>query len=360
MTRRPLFFALLLLALTGLPVTAVHALDPGCSPDVMKLLQSQADAIRARNRAYAMETLQRDNSTLYLTCFDQTMALGSRLGLIFSDRAPADARPANTVVWTGDILYPDWGLKHLLAVDLNTVVTPALDNQLKNFNPDPVVPNVLTNLVKNTLQPFLDQIQVFLEAEKQSPVVPPATISVTEVIEAYKYIESVVNSYPSVTFAELPEKLLQYTGAGVAFGVYGPENVALKSRQPYLQPILDKIKDALLNTKYSACTRLDDLWNDPGDKVTTTHYYPPEGKYYALSPYFSLQEILDVPASPPATAEFVKELNNATDSAILSQALADLTGPLSKPGNGNPVWPAAPTIPAIYGTKDVIEAMKQP
>ncbi len=100
--KRFFLFALLISALIGLPVTASYGqavLDPGCSPDVFTLLGHQADAVRARNRAYEREILNRQQSTLYLTCFDQALVLSSRLGYIFSDNVPADPPPENTIVF---------------------------------------------------------------------------------------------------------------------------------------------------------------------------------------------------------------------------------------------------------------------
>ena len=107
----------------------------------------------------------------------------------------------------------------------------------------------------------------------------------------------------------------------------------------------------------------DDLWDklDPGfDQApppgTLGAFYPPEGKYYLFSPYYTLQDLLAVPPSPPAMADFAQELTNATDNAALTAALTDITGPLMKAGN-NALWPAPPVFAPTATMQDVINQM---
>lgn len=369
MMKKSLFLSLLASFYLGLPVSTVYALDPGCSPDVMDLMQTQADAVRARNRAYAMEIINRDNSTLYLTCFDRAVAFSARLGYIFSEKVQAGPAPVTDVVWSGDVEYPDWGATHSIVLDFDKVITPELDNQLKNFYPDMPPKNQIT-LLAEAITPLIQRIKDFQEAEKQpSPVPAPAEYSVKDWNDAIHTVNDHINSFPTIPWADLPAAMDAFE-TGWDWTVGGAALIAA-SRARILQPILDDIKTRIEDVNMNSCTRLDDVWNDPdmkaGDPATApfqptadrslTHFYPPEGRYYILSPYFTLADVVAPPSSPPASRDFRKELDNVSDSAVLSQALADLSGPLSRPGVGNTVWPDAPYMRPSISTAEVIDNM---
>jgi hypothetical protein len=122
--RKLLLFVSLLTAVCSLTATASYALEAGCDPDVMSVIRDQANAVRVRNRAYEMELITRNESTLKLTCFDKALALSSKLGYAFADNVPANPPWANTVIFSPPLAYSGWGAQRLLATSLNYVFGP--------------------------------------------------------------------------------------------------------------------------------------------------------------------------------------------------------------------------------------------
>jgi hypothetical protein len=77
-----------------------------------------------------------------------------------------------------------------------------------------------------------------------------------------------------------------------------------------------------------------------------------------MTPYYTLVDFLGVPASPPATPDFVQQLGFGNNPAILKKALDDVTnkGPLSGPGNSS-IWPAVPVMTPGENALDIIKQM---
>jgi hypothetical protein len=343
--KKILLIAALASAVLGLSATASHALEPGCSDQFMPLLQHQADAMRARNRAYEREIINREESTLYLTCFDQAMALSARLGYIFSDNVPADPPPANTFVFTAPLAFPDWGAQQLLALDLNDVITPVLDNEMLNFLPPWVTPNSLTVLA-NQLKPTIAAIKAFQTNEAVAGGL------LDQYIKLVKQIDKLVGTFVSVSSAKLPGLMNQYLALTKQLDTL-VKNI-IKARDNALTPLLAKLKSTVFAANMN-CTRLDDLWNK--DNHTTSEYYPPEGAYFPMTPYYSLKDFL-TPNPPGATPVFLSELATATDAPILQTALGDLTNLLDAPGQlPQNLWPLPPTITPGMSTLQIIQQM---
>lgn len=349
--KRNLLFAALVSAMVGLPAASSYALDPGCAPEVMDLLTNQADAVRARNRAYEREIINRPESTLYLTCFDQSLAYSARLGYIFSDNVSPNPPPANTVVFTAALDYPDWGAQHPLVIDLRNVLSKPLDNELaNNFLPPWTPPNALSQLV-TSINPILNAIKNFQTNEPASPTASPK-----DYVDLVKQIDDLVTSFPTIAWDDLPAAMDKYNQ--LITDLNNLITAIDNNRKAKLQPLLTQLQNAVKAVNLNTCTNIDDAWNDPHNIAPTSKFYPPEGKYYPLTPYLTLDEVLNAPTSPPAqaTPEFVKELQNATDSQLLNNALGDLTGPLSQPGQSD-IWPIAPRFPATALTTDIISQM---
>ena len=393
--KRIFLFVLLISAVLGLPVTAGYAqqaLDPGCSQEMMNVLQDQADAVRARNRAYEREILNREPSTLYLTCFDQAMVLSSRLGYIFSDNVPANPPPANTVVFTdgpngtvppgagaapGTLAFPGWGARHLLALDLDTVVSPELDNELTNnfLPPWTQANNQLTQLV-TTLQPIITQIINFQTGADAN--------NETLYIALVMKIDALVNSFPTLALPALPAAEAKYTADIALLNALITTIESL--RQTNMGKYLASLKEAVFDPTMP-CTNMDDLWNGAKNFAdpNTTDFIPPEGNYYPLSPYFTLADLLNnggqaaqpffvlapglvlpqkspvaaqVPPPNNATLDFYQELK--TDSPILNQALSDLSTqgapPFAAPGNST-LWPLPPVFTPGSNALAIIKQM---
>jgi hypothetical protein len=392
--KRFFLLAVLISAVFGVSVTAVQAqsLDPGCSSEMWGYLQDQADATRARNRAYERELLHRQQSTLYLTCFDQAMAVSAKLGAIFSDPVPGSIPPANTLAFTdgasgqpvpgaqtpGTVAYPDAGvLEPTLAMDLGTVVNPEFDNWLSASAPQPAPAAGASNpTMFNFLPPWdptKNQLTILDTALAAIETALKLAFTTAQATEEGTYtglvmqINTLVQSMPTTQIEALPGDLTTYsqdiaqlTAAATAI------STALAGGDSGVASLTGLTQAFTLN-----CTRVDDLWDtvDPTyDPTKPGVFYPPEGQFFNFSPYYPLKDFLGAPgtttaqagSSPGATPDFLQELGNTTDSAILKQALNDIgsakgdtqsilndnsKSPLGKAGN-SPVWPAPPAFPA--------------
>jgi hypothetical protein len=363
--KRIFLFAFLISALLGLPVTAGSAppvLDPGCSPDVFTLLIDQASAIQARNRAYEREILNRQESTLYLTCFDQALALSSRLGYIFSDNIIPDPPPENTVAFDDSFAYHNWGAYMTLANDLNVVVSPMLDDWLDGIAvPAPALFNFLPQWLpaNNAMENLAAAVGVFARAIYAFQH-GADLVNVQAWIAIINQINALVNTFPTLPWVDLGPAVAEYNT--LVAKLEAELKVIDADRLRVMVPLLADIKNAIFNTTMT-CTRLDDLWDklDPGFNQnpppgTAGAFYPPEGKYYLMSPYYSLEQLVNGPPWAGAMADFTQELTNVTDAAILAQALTDLMGPLSQVGQ-SPVWPAPPVFPAGADAQTIINQM---
>ena len=393
--KRAFLFTLLVSTVLCLSAVACYAapppLDAGCDPAVMTLLQDQADAVRARNRAYEREIIDREQSTLYLTCFDQAMVLSSRLGYIFSDVIPGvDAAhpappPANVIAFTagaggtvppgappgsGTVLYPDWGAQRTLAGDLNSVISPVLNGELSapvaapamfNFLPPLPNPNALETL-NAALAGFINSINIFQTGvDATDPVASESTY-----IALVSQIDTLVQGLPSALWTDLPADNTLYDT--LTAKLTDMIKTIVDRRNAQMGTWLAGIKNAIMTANFNPpCTRLDDMWdNYTQAQAQSAGFFPSEGTlYFPLTPYYTLAEILAVPANQPYAAPanfFTRELQQTTDSAILAQALADLSGPLSQPQAGPPwpagtVWPAPPQFAPTDVALDIIKQM---
>lgn len=409
--KRFFLFGLLIIAAIGLPVTVVHAqpaqqpsLEPGCSPEMWNYLQDQADATRARNKAYEREILNRQQSTLYLTCYDQAMAMSAKLGLIFSDDINPAPPPADTLVFPA-VAYADWGAAHpTLAMDLNTVVNPEFNNWLDAPVAAPALFNFLPQWLETTPVALVNELTTVATAQEATIALIAAFMG-TDAIQSGLYnngplgimaINGLVNGLPYTPLQGLPQQNMMYSQLlsqlmiqQGAIMTTGPD-----ARTHVMTPLIQALVQAI-GAVTDTCTRADDLWDKLDPAYVTTDagvFYPPEGQYYPFSPYYTLKDFLTInpapstspppyPDTPPNgqppplnTPDFMEELGNATDSAALKQALNDIgsntsdpqdiqnsQAPLGKAGN-SPLWPAPPVFfpkqsGQAYTAQDVINQM---
>jgi len=390
--------AVLISALLGVSVTAVQAqsLDPGCSTEMWGYLQDQANATRARNRAYERELLHRQQSTLYLTCFDQAMAVSAKLGAIFSDPIPGTIPPANTLAFNagasglpvpgavtpGTVAYPDAGiLEPTLAMDLGTVVNPEFDNWLSQSAPQPAPASGASNpTMFNFLPPWdptKNQLTILDTALAAIETALKLAFTTAQATEEGTYtglvmqINQLVQAMPTTQLEALPGDLTTYsTDIGQLTAAATAISTALAGGDSGVSSLTGLTAAFTLN-----CTRFDDIWDTVDPTYDTTKvgaFYPPEGQFFAFTPYYPLKDFLGAPGTTPAqtsptanpggaTPDFLQELGNTTDSAVLKQALSDMgsakgdtqsilndnsNSPLGKAGI-SPVWPAPPAFPGI-------------
>ncbi len=407
--KKLLLFILVTFAAIGLSATAGYAAplpptyDPGCDPLMMTLLTDQANAVRARDRGYELEILSREPSTLYLTCFDQSMALSARLGLIFSDVFYQNPPPPNTLAYTGTLAYPDWGASwpsgpppyDNLAMELDVVVSPLLDNWLGGevvsgqTTPSQTNPAVFNfypaqwQSGNNQLTQLAGTIKTDLNAINKYQTTSPYTTDVSNYQSLVNKIDTLVNALPSDSWSSLPSELSKYTSD------IGSLNSAISTLESNEKTALSaqftNIKNALMQNQMN-CTNIDDMWRgagnftNPGSAInqtyddTVTSFTSPEGAYNALTPFYSMADLLNYnsgsatrspsltipnPAQPkgtPTTLYFSTELQDSTDNSMLTNALNDLVNTLPKPG-ASTLWPAPPTLPSYFQTQDVIQQM---
>jgi len=365
--KKLLLSGLVILAFLGLPVVSVEAqqaLDPGCSPDMWGYMQHQADAVRARNRAYEREILHRQQSTLYLTCYDQAMAMSAKLGLIFSDLIYPNPPPANYLVFP-NVAYPDWGATQpTLGLDLNNVVNPVFNTWLIG-GPPTIPPPALFNFLPQWFAQQNNQLglQAIVLNEIMAGIAaiqaggnPPATGTYNALVQQ---INALVNSMPNTPIQGLSPLNTAYTTM-----IAQLEAVATSfesTEAPTMGNVMYQLAQVILSFQ-DTCTREDDLWDklDPAYNTQDVGvFYPPEGQYYPFTPYYTLKDFLtnNPPQSPPATPDFVQELGDATDSNALKQALNDLNNELDHAGQ-SPLWPAPPQFSQPNASaQDVINQM---
>ncbi len=389
--KKLLLFILTTVSAIGLSVTAGYAaspqLDPGCDPQMMSILTNQANAVRSRDKGYELEILSREPSTLYLTCFDQALALSSRLGLIFSDNFYLNPPPPNKLAFTGTLAYPNWGASYdsgpppydNLAAELDVVVSPLLNTWLDSTVPAPATYNFYPQwqASNNQLTTLAKKIEGYLNTIYSDQ--NGYSGQVTTYNNLVNTIDALVNGLPSDSWQTLPNELTKYNTdiSKLQSDVTNLEN----QEKSDLQTQFNNIKNALMNNQMN-CTNLDDMWDGnpsgnfkaPADN-TVTSFYSPEGPYATLTPFYSMADLLNynsgastrstplkIPGPPvagdptPSTLYFYTELQDATDNSMLTNALNDLVTPLSKPG-ASTLWPAPPTLPSYFQTQDVIQQM---
>jgi hypothetical protein len=375
--KRIFLFGLLMIFSIGLPVATVQAqqLDPGCSSEMWGYMKDQADLIRSRNKAYEREILHRQQSTLYLTCFDQSMAVSAKLGLIFSDQINPAPPPANTTVFP-NLTYADWGASlPTMAMNLDTIFDTNPPAEFNNYligGPPPIASparfnflpewhendNQLT-LVAQAQQLILTQIMGWLAGDQAQAQ------SYTAAVTA---INQFINALPTTPLQGLPQENIAYTTVLIP-GLQQLVTTITTARGSIGGPLIAALAGAVTDFQ-DTCTRADDLWDkvDPAygpvypDPATEPGvFYPPEGQYYTFTPYYTLKDLLSRNQqlqepwhNAPDTVDFTQELSNATDSAALKQALQDVGDetvqnmqnakePLGKIGN-SPLWPQVPPL----------------
>lgn len=105
-----------------------------CDPGIRDAMENHAEAMRARDKSYAMQNMPRNDPSLGMSCFDQAMGLTGKLGNIFSDVhvIPATFNPT-IAVGLGEYLTT-LGATVPLISDIDSVVTGSLKDILGNFS----------------------------------------------------------------------------------------------------------------------------------------------------------------------------------------------------------------------------------
>ncbi|MCK5518143.1 MAG: hypothetical protein KAI61_01910 [Alphaproteobacteria bacterium] len=355
--RRTFFPALLILTFLGLSVTAAQAqLSPGCNQQIMDIQVRHSDAMRTRDKAYERQILKHSDPTSGLTCFDQSMRLTARLGQIFSDLTPTPPILADSGVgrafeptWPDidnpypfGVVYPDWGVYSLLAIYLDTNLTPILIQNLENFVfylGLPIFTDVLTSLIPPAI----------------IPVVLPAGDLLTNLL----VLEVVDLNFLLLGPPGIPVPL------AVILAIVKPPLPALMPPMPVAEAaiidgILLQIQDVIMGIApiwTTDCHLIEDLWNDNLPVPLTVVSVEGHGIEVG-TPYVNLKDFISGPwLSPPYGLDFASELTNVADATMLANAVLDLADLLA-PGVGLiSSWPIVPTFPTGTPTAVIIGAM---
>jgi len=356
--RKSFFPALLILILLGLSVTAAQAqLAPGCNQQIMDIQLRHSDAIRTRDKAYERQILKHSDPTSGLTCFDQSMRLTARLGQIFSDLTPTPPILADSGVgrnfeptWPNAgnpypyaVVYPDWGVYSLLAIYLDTNLTPILIQNLENFVfylSLPIFTDVLTSLIP--------------------PAIIPVVLPAGDILTNLLALEVIDLNLLLLGPPGIPIPL------AVILAIVKPPLPAPMPPMPAAQAaaingILLQIQDVIMAIApiwTTDCHLIEDIWNDNlpgvGTVVSVEGHGIEEG-----TPYINLKDFIAGVgvATPPFGLDFVSELTNITDTAMLANAVLDLVDLLAPGVGGILSWPVVPAFPPGTPTAVIIGAM---
>lgn len=383
---KKIFFIVLLVSVVlGLSATAAYAgpapsFEPGCNPAVMDILNKQAQAARVRNRAYEMDIIHRNESTLGLTCFDQAVRLSTRLGFMFSDVIPVSPPVQNEDIFTETLAFSGWGAQQMLAKSLNNVINNVADPPgfidvfMANF-PPPLPPVLSPNALAALWQPLNTVIGNVSGSWSISGyqwnvdrlMVSQANALTTTINNRISNLSSVSRD-PAALQRLLPaayqairdliderDRLFQQIEAG---------------REQYVGPRLDDLRDIVRSdTEMSdECKRAtDNFWTEgnPNSKFPA-----PEGdEYFVGTPYYSLKEFLQGPPLPGAGQVFLDQITPPNDNfQILEDAYDALVYIETFSGPMVNVWQITPPVlftprktpliltPALP-TADIIKAM---
>lgn len=341
------------LLLSCLSVTAVMATQPGCDASrggMLDVMQNHASALRVQDRAYAREIIKRNDPSLGLTCFDQALGLTSRLGLIFSDDITIPPALPNASVFQAPIQYPLFGAEQWLLVDLNTVITPVLNNYLDDFTgtlSEPLgttIGNWLMGIVRalsGTLSAITDYISTMMGFIG----------SLSEIMDTINEILRLLGLASPLAVASL-SALFNSTLTDILDMFISTTLATISS---FLTPLLSNIIVALTGSLTDMnCNRIDQIWN--GGSGAPGGFVGVEGSgIESGTPYFNFEALVGRAVSGGGF-DLMDELANTKNSAILRKALSDLKGPLSAPGI-MPSWKAVPVIPAGASVTDIIKRM---
>lgn len=344
--------ALMLLGVTAFlslfASTASFAVEPGCNPDFLKIQQNHSEAMRVRDKAYSRETIKRNDTAVGMTCFDQSMGLTSKLGLIFSDVLP-DAPPApNEEVFDVGLEYPNWGADDWLIEDLADVVDPVLSEYLNDygdtlsdllglgttlsdfsaiFGPIDAVISTVNGILAGfagsiaTLNGWLNTITT-ISSNLSLPLPQPAILAITAALDA---AQSTIDAMMSAIQAAVSAAIM---------------------------PIIGNITADIAAISMD-CDRIAELWNGAAPVADAA---PIEGAgMEAGTPYFSFEDLVN--GAPAGVGpDLLDELSAGGNGGFLGAALADLTGPLAAPGALSS-WKTAPVFPPGTGTAAIIGGM---
>ncbi|MDI1228006.1 MAG: hypothetical protein PSY14_10010 [bacterium] len=380
--KRYLTIALFLLTFTGLSVTSAMSATvdcptgSGCPCEVAQAMQNHSEAMQVGSKAEAREIIKQPDNSLGMTCFDHALKLTSRLGQIFSDIPGTGAFPAANERVFGTVydplfgtgINPTTGKMKTLTNSIETTMSSMMQEHANDFT------DSLSNFLGATTLAFVGSFMQPIEN-----LIATAQGLITTITGVINTITSVMNNL--ILGLDIINTLFPSLNVGILNTTIVPlwnqiKTTLLSTIQTIQTQILTQITQAIttiLNSALSSilgvdpdtgvsfndpakgeCSRLSRLWNPVSVTGQTLDgdFRPVEGGGVENgTPYLTILSMLQANA-PGSGTDFLDELQNASNSPILTAALNDITsGVLSGPGN-MPSWPAAiptGTFPALGG-----------
>jgi len=368
--RKYSFLAVFFTLLFSLSVTAAYACQPGCDcANIMPVMENRAEAKRLETKAHAREVLKQNDNAPGMTCFDRALMLTAKLGGIFSDVSPGFAMPiGSTNIFGGPVSYPDYGASIKLVRGLDAVVSPTLEGHVVNFTDSlshalgATIAGYLSAFVSGPIQDFLDSLTA-----------PLGQIAgfVTDINTWYNTLQSAMN----LLGLAMPSAVI--TGVATINMLWGFINGLIGGMLAMVTNLINGLVDAVVALISSAlhgllavmapdgeCSRIARLYGNGfwADLGIFPDWRPLQGGAVERgTPYFTMFQMLTgaIPNTMGTPGlHLIQELTNATNSTIVSNALADIMpgGALSAPGI-LPSWPTPPLIPVSATVDDIISQM---
>lgn len=367
--RKYSFLAVFFALLFSLSVTSAYACQPGCDCDnVLPVMQNAAEAKRLETKAHAREVIKQNDNSVGMTCFDRALMLTAKLGGIFSDVTPGFAMPIGNTNIFGDVSFPDFGASTKLVRGLDAVVSPKMMSHVGNFTDS--LSHALGATIAGYLNSFVNSaINSFLGAIAG----PMGTIGgyVNDINGYYNTLQSAMNllglAMPTAVITAVATinaawSLINSLISGAVAAITNAINSLVNGIVSLIGDAMNGLMAAM--TPDGECSRIAKLWgngNMPDLGIFPDWRSLMGGAVERGTPYFTMYEMLTgaIPSTfgTPGT-HLMQELTNATNSTIISNALADLLpgGALSGPGV-LPSWQTPPLIPISATVDDIISQM---
>lgn len=282
------------------------------------------------------------------------MGVTARLGNIFSDRHDGAVPPANTVVFTPELAYPDWGAGDFLARNLNEAITPMLSSHLGgNFG------GVLGAVIGTTAI-----------SSKFTDMISGITGTIDDIAGQINGFSGQINSILSAinTIQTLAKALNLPMPSPVIIGAVAALEAAQRvadqlmgalqrAMNAAIQPLIGQVMGEIMApTADMDCNNIDRLWNGAEDAPGMQSI---AGSGASINtPFLSIPALASGGNLAGIGGGMLDQLQNGNNMDILQRAYGDMFGGgvLSGPGVA-PSWRVPPLIPASGSARDVVMHM---
>ena len=352
-------FSILMLAvtLTASAATPAKCL-PGCDCDnVLPAEKNHTDALTVRDKAVTMQIKKQPDNSIGMTCFDRSLGLTARLGQIFSDTyPPADFAAASTKVF-GTLYDGGSSSGHLLGDGLEKVISNMMQEHANDFS------DSLSSWLGATALTYLNGFMApFVQGITSAigTLVSSINTAISAIDSAMGTLMTVLDTLGTVLPSIIPTVVNAIQGYWNT--IKGALADAVKLVQDAIRTVVQTITDFIMNLAENVlggtaddknvgeCSRIQRLWN-PGIQAPVGDFRSVTGGGLEQgTPYQTFSDLLNK-VGPGMGADMFHEINNATNSTILSTALGDITGSGVLAGPGN--MPSWPTVPAFVVNETV-------